>query len=96
MWKKYKGKNELTDKNRNRNIPDILILGVWDFLMGDEGVGVHAIKILEKENLRQRVDLLDGRTGGFHLIGHLESYPYVIMIDATSTENPHVQSGLSN
>jgi len=74
--------------NTNRNIPDILILGVGNFLMGDEGVGVHAVKMLEKENLPQRVELLDGGTGGFHLMGHLESHPIVIMIDATMDGNP--------
>ncbi len=67
----------------NRNIPDILILGIGNFLMGDEGVGVHAIKMLEKEKLPPRVELLDGGTGGFHLMGHLESHAIVIMIDAT-------------
>jgi len=34
------------------------------------------------------VELLDGGTGGFHLMGHMESYPYVIMIDATLDGKP--------
>ncbi len=64
-------------------VPDILILGIGNYLMGDEGIGVHAIRMLEKESFPERVALLDGGTGGFHLMGHLESHAIVIMIDAT-------------
>jgi len=51
--------------------------------MGDEGVGVHIIHQLEKEELPPQTELLDGGTGGFHLLSYLEEYPQVIMIDAT-------------
>lgn len=61
----------------------ILILGIGNVLMGDEGVGVHAIKELEKESFPPNVTLLDGGTGGFHLLEYLQEYPKIIMIDAT-------------
>ena len=61
----------------------ILILGIGNVLMGDEGVGVHAIKELEKETFPPNVTLLDGGTGGFHLLEYLQEYPRIIMIDAT-------------
>ena len=61
----------------------ILILGIGNVLMGDEGVGVHAIKELEKETFPPNVTLLDGGTGGFHLLEYLQKYPRIIMIDAT-------------
>ncbi len=32
--------------------------------------------------------MLDGGTGGFHLMDHFTSYPCVILIDATSTGAP--------
>lgn len=65
-----------------------LILGVGNLLLRDEGVGIHAIHALEKENLPSGVDLLDGGTGGFHLISWLEEYERIIMIDATLDDNP--------
>jgi hydrogenase maturation protease len=69
--------------------PDpILILGIGNYLMGDEGVGVHAIRHLEQYPFPAHVHLLDGGTGGFHLISYLESYPFIIMIDATMDGNP--------
>lgn len=61
----------------------ILILGIGNYLMGDEGLGVHFVKRLESEGLPFEVDFLDGGTSGFHLMEYLESYPLVIMIDAT-------------
>lgn len=66
----------------------ILILGIGNYLMGDEGVGVHAIRQLEQLSFPAHVHLLDGGTGGFHLISYLESYRFIIMIDATMDGNP--------
>ena len=46
-----------------------LVLGVGNLLMGDEGVGVVAIRRLEKNGLARQVELVDVGTGGFHLLG---------------------------
>lgn len=51
--------------------------------MGDEGVGVHTVRELEKKSLPEDVDLLDGGTGGFHLMSYFQEYQKIIMIDAT-------------
>jgi len=61
----------------------VLIIGIGNVLMGDEGVGVHLLRSLEKERLPAEVDLLDGGTAGFELMGWMERYPNVILIDAT-------------
>jgi hydrogenase maturation protease len=66
----------------------ILILGIGNYLMGDEGFGIHFIQHLQKERLPANVDILDGGTGGFQLLGYLEEYPVVIIIDASLDENP--------
>lgn len=66
---------------------DILILGVGNLLLQDEGVGIHVIQALEKESLPPNVHLMDGGTGGFHLISWLENYDRIIMIDATLDDN---------
>lgn len=65
-----------------------LILGVGNLLLKDEGVGIHVIQALEKETLPSGVHLMDGGTGGFHLISWLEEYKRIIMIDATLDNNP--------
>ena len=66
----------------------ILILGIGNYLMGDEGIGVHIAERLGMEKLPDEVDVLDGGTGGFHLLEYFELYPNVILIDATLDRNP--------
>jgi hydrogenase maturation protease len=61
----------------------ILVLGIGNYLLGDEGVGVHAVRALERESIPPGVTLLDGGTGGFHLLSYLQDYPTVLLIDAT-------------
>ena len=65
-----------------------LVLGVGNFLLKDEGVGIHAINELEKEIMPPDVSLIDGGTGGLHLLGWLQDYDRIIMIDATLDDNP--------
>ncbi|MBS1554919.1 MAG: hydrogenase maturation protease [Bacteroidetes bacterium] len=67
---------------------NILILGVGNYLMGDEGLGVHVARALKDESLPEGVDVLDGGTAGFQLMEYLEKYQIVIMIDATLDKNP--------
>jgi hydrogenase maturation protease len=59
-----------------------LILGIGNYLMGDEGVGVHVANRIMYEKLPGNVSVLDGGTGGFHLLEYFERYDHVILIDA--------------
>ena len=65
-----------------------LILGVGNILLGDEGVGIHIIKKLEQMNLGSDVAILDGGTGGFHLLSELQGYPNIVMLDASLDDFP--------
>ena len=71
-----------------------LILGVGNLLMGDEGVGIHAIRRLETETLPDTVRLLDGGTGGFHLLSLFQEYDPIILIDATMDGKPRGEIAL--
>lgn len=67
----------------------ILVLGIGNYLMGDEGIGVHVANTLMSENiLPAGVDIMDGGTGGFHLLEYFEAYEIVILIDATLDDQP--------
>jgi len=59
---------------------DILILGIGNLLMGDEGLGVHLIRELETEELPPGVALLDGGTAGFNLMSWLEDHRHVAVL----------------
>ncbi|MFA5831911.1 MAG: HyaD/HybD family hydrogenase maturation endopeptidase [Bacteroidota bacterium] len=65
----------------------ILVLGVGNVLLGDEGVGVHAVEHLKQFSLPPNVTLVDGGTGGFHLLSYFADYSPIILIDATMDGN---------
>lgn len=60
-----------------------LLLGVGNYLMGDEGIGVHVAQRLETSQEMPEMDVVDGGTGGFHLLEYFEQYERVILVDAT-------------
>lgn len=70
------------------NHPKTLVLGLGNVLMGDEGVGVHAVRALERCPLPQGVECLDGGTGGFILLEPLQNAERIILIDATADDRP--------
>ena len=65
-----------------------LVLGLGNVIMGDEGVGVHVVRALEKHTLPAGVECLDGGTGGFILLEPLENAGRIILIDAAADGNP--------
>lgn len=67
--------------------PNILILGIGNYLMGDEGVGVHTALRLQGMGLPENIEIVDGGTGGFHLLQYFEDHDTVILIDATLDGN---------
>ncbi len=65
-----------------------LVLGLGNVIMGDEGVGVHVVRELEKHTMPAGVECLDGGTGGFILLEPLQNADRIILIDAASDGNP--------
>lgn len=62
---------------------ETLVLGIGNVLMGDEGIGVSAVRQLSVESFPTCVHFLDGGTGGFHLLSLFDEYDPIIIIDAT-------------
>jgi len=73
------------EKDKSNNI---LVMGVGNYLMGDEGIGVQVIQEMVKYKLPEYVDILDGGTGGFLLLNCFEAYKTIIFIDATMDGKP--------
>lgn len=66
----------------------ILILGIGNTLMGDEGIGVHVVRHLQEHALPAGVECLDGGTGSFTLLGPMQEARKIILIDATIDGQP--------
>ena len=72
-----------------RNQNKTLILGLGNILMGNEGIGVKAVEYMKGKSLPENTVLMDGGTGGFHLLHLFDEYHQFIMIDATINDgNP--------
>jgi hydrogenase maturation protease len=62
---------------------DILVLGIGNVLLTDEGVGVRTLKELERRfSFPANVELLDGGTSGIELLRHIRKRDCLIIIDA--------------
>jgi hydrogenase maturation protease len=60
----------------------IVILGVGNLLLSDEGVGVHMAHELMKMDLPPEVSVVEGGTDGFRLLNVITGADRVIVIDA--------------
>jgi hydrogenase maturation protease len=62
--------------------PKIVILGVGNLLLSDEGVGVHVANELMKMDLPPEVSVVEGGTDGFRLLNVITEADRLIVIDA--------------
>ena len=60
----------------------VLIVGVGNILLKDEGIGVHIVHELEKLELPEGVRVFDSGTGGLSLIDLMKETPRVVFLDA--------------
>ena len=64
----------------------VLVLGIGNILLRDEGVGVRVIEALREMPLPEHVELCDGGTAGADLLDILSDRRKVIVIDAMDTD----------
>jgi hydrogenase maturation protease len=62
--------------------PRTRVLGVGNLLLGDDGVGIHAVEQLAERNLPPQVSIIDAGTPGWGLPVWFEGQEKVIIIDA--------------
>lgn len=67
----------------------VLLLGIGNTLMQDEGVGVHVVNGLEaKYEFRPAINIVDGGTAGMELMGQIRDATKVIIVDAVNFDEP--------
>ena len=67
---------------RQARSDDILILGVGNPLLGDDGAGIRAIEMLAERDLPPNVELQEAGTPGWGLPSWLDGRSSVILVDA--------------
>jgi len=66
----------------------VVVIGIGNLLMRDEGVGIHALRLLLGVGERHGVALIDGGTPGLRLLSYLEGRRKAIIIDAADMQFP--------
>jgi len=64
----------------------VLVLGVGNILLRDEGIGVRVIEQMQKMRLPDDVELVDGGTAGADLLDLLAERRKIIVIDAVQAD----------
>ena len=68
---------------------NILVLGIGNLLLQDEGAGVRALAEFERRYAAPAgVELLDGGTSGIELLQYLRGRDYLIILDVVKSGNP--------
>ena len=65
----------------------IVVLGVGNELLSDEGVGVHVIREMQKLNLPPEIEIMEGGTDGFGLINIITFTDRLVIIDSLKGGN---------
>jgi len=67
----------------------ILVLGIGNILLGDEGIGVHVVRsLLAGYHLPATVTVLDGGTAGMTLLDDVAAAEHLIVVDCARLEAP--------
>ena len=65
---------------------NILVLGIGNILLTDEGIGVRVVEALQERYLiPDSLEVMDGGTAGLELSENLANRDHVILIDAVKT-----------
>jgi len=65
----------------------ILVLGIGNPILGDDGVGFHIAQELAKEIKDENIDVKDTSVAGLNLLELIVGYNKVIIIDAIMTQD---------
>ena len=67
----------------------VLILGIGNTLRSDDGLGVYIVRHMEETGIQlpDGVSLLDGGTAGFDLLGLIDGYDKIVIVDALRTDD---------
>ncbi len=78
-----------TGSGANPRPGGILIIGMGNVLMQDEGVGVRAVEELEcRYYIPEEVEIMDGGTAGTELLAPMRGKNHLIIADAVNTGAP--------
>ena len=61
---------------------EVLVLGIGNRLMMDDGIGVYVVEELKKRNTNPGIQYVIGETDIYFCLNHIEKSSYTIIVDA--------------
>ena len=81
-------KQNQSSEDSGQSFLNVLVLGVGNILLSDEGAGVKAVEELQtRYDCSDAVEIVDGGTVGFELLSYFENRSHILIIDAVKTGN---------
>jgi len=75
-------------KSPTRSPLNVLVLGLGNILLSDEGAGVRAVEALGRRfDCSDAVECIDGGTMGFDLLPYIEGRSHIVILDALKIGN---------
>ena len=75
-------------KDSGQSFLNVLVLGIGNILLSDEGAGVRAVEELQRRyDCPDSVEIVDGGTVGFELLPYFEDRSHILILDAVNTGN---------
>jgi len=80
------GTNLLVGSQKSCRAGRVLVLGLGNILLKDEGVGVHVVEQLQKQSLPGNVEVVDGGTAGLDVLLLNQGIDKLVVIDAVRAD----------
>lgn len=75
-----------SSKDSGQSFLNVLVLGLGNILLSDEGAGIKAVEELQRRyNCSDAVEIIDGGTMGLELLPYFEERSHILIIDAVKT-----------
>ena len=83
------GQFDKPDTGPGHNGKRIMVLGVGNILLKDEGVGVRVVERMRDDyDFAPDIELMDGGTAGFDLLAYIDGVDHLIIVDTVKTGEP--------
>jgi len=84
MTTKISGASELM----HNSVLNVLVLGLGNILLSDEGVGVKVVEELQRcYEFSDSIEIIDGGTMGMELLPYFDDRSHILIVDAVKTDN---------
>jgi hydrogenase maturation protease len=63
-------------------VKKVAVIGVGNLLMGDDGIGIHVVRELDKLKLPENIEVYDAMTNSFMVLEYMDGADKAIIVDA--------------